>query len=85
MKQFPKKTVAGGSQSDSVKAEIEIGKHLYNLKNKKQTLGINSIAHLLQIVEENKDTWLIYELGSQPMSKHLFDVKGEFYKGERLY
>lgn len=47
--------------------------------------GIKYIAKLLDQVDEHKDFWLIYEVGSSALSKHLFDMKGEFYKGERLY
>jgi hypothetical protein len=47
--------------------------------------GIKSIARLLDEIEENKDFWLVYEVGASSLSKHLFDVKGEFFKGERLY
>ena len=28
---------------------------------------------------------MIYEVGSLPLSKLLYDVKGEFFKGERIY
>jgi len=34
---------------------------------------------------DNKDLWLFYELGSTCLGKHLFEVKGEFFKGERIY
>jgi serine/threonine protein kinase len=44
-----------------------------------------SIARLLDEIEEKQDFWLVYEVGATSLSKHLFDVKGEFYKGERLY
>lgn len=47
--------------------------------------GIKSIARLLDEIEEHKDYWLVYEVGANALSKHLFEVKGEFYKGERLY
>jgi len=47
--------------------------------------GIKYIACLLDEIDEAKDFWLVYEVGSSALSKHLFDVKGEFYKGERLY
>jgi len=41
---------------------------------------------LLQYVEEKKDLWLIYEVCSgKTMNEAMFDVKGEFYKGERIY
>jgi serine/threonine protein kinase len=37
-------------------------------------------------VEDKKDLWLIYELApGKTMNEHLFEVKGEFYKGERIY
>jgi serine/threonine protein kinase len=41
---------------------------------------------LIDSVDDKKDLWLIYELcEGKTMNEHLFDVKGEFYKGERLY
>jgi dual specificity tyrosine-phosphorylation-regulated kinase 2/3/4 len=41
---------------------------------------------LIDSVEEKKDLWLVYELcPGQTMGEHMFDVKGEFYKGERVY
>ena len=33
----------------------------------------------------SKDHWLIYEVGGKSLSKMLFDIRGEFYKGERIY
>ena len=47
--------------------------------------GIKYIARLLDEIDENKDFWLVYEVGSSSLGKHLFEVKGEFYKGERIY
>lgn len=41
---------------------------------------------LADSVEDKKDLWLIYELcPGKTMNEHLFEVKGEFYKGERIY
>lgn len=41
---------------------------------------------LLDSVEDKKDLWLIYELcPGGTMNDLMFDVKGEFYKGERIY
>ena len=41
---------------------------------------------LCDSVEDKKDLWMIYELcPGKTMNEHLFDVKGEFYKGERIY
>jgi hypothetical protein len=47
--------------------------------------GIKHIAQLIDDIEDGKDYWLVYEVGSHSLSKHLFDVKGEFFKGERIY
>ena len=47
--------------------------------------GIELIAALLDEVEDSKDIWLVYELGGPCLTKNLFEVKGEFYKGERIY
>lgn len=47
--------------------------------------GIMSIAKLIDDIEDHKDYWLVYEVGSSSLGKHLYDVKGEFFKGERIY
>ena len=47
--------------------------------------GIRSIAKLLDQIEERHDLWLVYELGGKCLGKILAEVKGEFYKGERIY
>ena len=52
----------------------------------KKTKGGENICRLLNYVEDKKDLFLIYEVCSgKTMNEHLFDVKGEFYKGERIY
>ena len=47
--------------------------------------GLRHISKLLQIIDDTKDIWLAYEVGAQTLGKHLFDVKGEFFHGERIY
>jgi hypothetical protein len=32
-----------------------------------------------------KDVWLVFELGGNTLQKQLFEVKGCFYKSERIY
>ena len=46
---------------------------------------MDNISKLLGKYSDNKDQWLFYELGGQCLGKQLFDVKGEFFKGERVY
>lgn len=47
--------------------------------------GIKNISKLIEIIDDKSDIWLVYEVGSHSMSKVLHEVKGEFFKGERLY
>ena len=45
-----------------------------------------NICMMQDSVDDKKDLWLIYELvEGKTMNELLFDVKGEFYKGERIY
>ena len=49
-------------------------------------IGIDNICRLLKVCEDKKDCWLIYEVcKGQTMNEGMFNVKGEFYKGERIY
>ena len=47
--------------------------------------GIRSIARLIDQIDDKNDLWLVYEVGANCLTKHLSEVKGEFYKGERIY
>lgn len=41
---------------------------------------------LVDSIAEKKDFWLVYEVcKGQTMNEHCFNVKGEFFKGERIY
>jgi serine/threonine protein kinase len=81
MKQFPKQ---GGKFDSSAGVEIQIQARLQDQMTK--TPGGDNVCLLLDYVEDKKDLFLIYELClGKTMNEHLFDVKGEFYKGERIY
>ena len=49
------------------------------------TGGTGYIAQFIDQIEDVRDVWLVYEVGPQCLRKVLSDVKGEFYKGERIY
>jgi hypothetical protein len=52
----------------------------------KKTSGGENLCLLLDYVEDKKDLFLIYELvEGKTLNELLFEVKGEFYKGERIY
>lgn len=44
-----------------------------------------NITRFIDQIEESKDMWLVYDVGPTCFRKMLSDVKGEFYKGERVY
>jgi serine/threonine protein kinase len=94
LKQFPK--VKGIANIDSsAKIEIETGNTLFPW-NEEETQkeyavdpslnpGIKSIAMLIDQIHDKSDFWLVYEVGAKSLGRLLVDVKGEFYKGERIY
>ncbi len=47
--------------------------------------GISYLCKLLDSIDDKNDLWLIMELCGKPLSKRMFEVKGEFYRGERIY
>ena len=56
------------------------------MKGKFKDVEQKHICMMSDCVQDKKDVWLIYELcPGKTLNELLFDVKGEFYKGERLY
>jgi dual specificity tyrosine-phosphorylation-regulated kinase 2/3/4 len=47
--------------------------------------GIDYISKTLHIAETKTDVWIVMEFGGKSLSKALFDVKGEFHRGARIY
>ena len=82
-----------GILDPTAKIEIEMGRVLFSENsayngysiNPKEFPGILRIAKLHKVIEEAKDVWLVYQVGGKCLTNHLFEVKGEFYKGERIY
>ena len=64
LKQFPK----GQSSITSAKIEEQIFK-LLNSDVNNEHIGNKSISHLLDIIDDKKDTWLVYEVGGDSLSK----------------
>jgi len=101
LKQFPKpksstgQSIYGAGVLDpTAKIEIEMGRMLFPENNAAHSgysidpvefPGILKIARLFAVLEETKDVWLAYQVGGKCLTNHLFEVKGEFYKGERIY
>jgi len=53
--------------------------------NADQYPGIDYIARTLHVAETKADVWIVMEFGGKSLSKALFDVKGEFHRGARIY
>ena len=47
--------------------------------------GSENVSFLVDHIVTKKDHWLIFELGGASLSKLLVEIKGEFYRGERVY
>jgi serine/threonine protein kinase len=47
--------------------------------------GIGYVANVLDFAETKTDVWIVMEYGGKSLSKALFDVKGEFLRGARIY
>ena len=47
--------------------------------------GIKYLINYYNHEINEKDCWIIYERGGQPLSRLLHQMKGEFIKGERIY
>ncbi len=47
--------------------------------------ALKNITALLGYSITNRDVFLEFELGGSTLSKSLFEIKGQFFKGERVY
>lgn len=80
MKQVSKaNTMMSRTAVDSCKREIHIGTLL------SEEYCVDHIAKLLDTRTDRSDVWAIFEAGGESLSKAIFDMKGEFCKGERVY
>lgn len=52
---------------------------------KQKKIGYENIIEIKYVEESMKDVWIVQELGGKTLSKALYNMKGEFYKGERVY
>ena len=79
LKQFPKPKCQKENSNlpESARTEIEIGRELFMKGSKyngyaldyNKYPGIAMIARLLDVIEDAKDHWLVYEVGAAPLSK----------------
>ena len=89
VKQFPK-CPKNDSNYQSGLSEIKTTKLFYTFSGKPHKCyeghpGLKSLCKLLDSQEDKHDLWIIYELCGKPLSKMLFQTKGQFYRGERIY
>jgi serine/threonine protein kinase len=89
IKQFPKGS-AQVSNLESGRSELKFNQQLFGPDGEphpeiRDHPGVQYFCRLLNHREDSKDLWLIFEVCGKPLSKALWEVKGEFYKGERIY
>jgi dual specificity tyrosine-phosphorylation-regulated kinase 2/3/4 len=91
VKQFARNsTTKSKSDIESCRVELQVGKMLFHMDGtpkvfEKLFTGIKYIAALKGFLSHTYDHWLLNEVGGSSLNKLLFHVKGEFYRGERLY
>jgi len=81
LKQFPK---LANQFDTSALVELQVQKRIKTVAD--SHAGMAHVGLLMDCVEDKKDVWLVYELcEGKNLNEALFEVKGEFYKGERIY
>ena len=74
----------GSSSENSVRAEVEAASLLANSR----LVGMPGYANIVQLhacEETPRDVFCVFELGGKCLTKHLFEMKGEFSNGARIY
>lgn len=83
MKQFPKSGTGATKFDPSAYVELQMAQLIRQHSTREEQ---DSICMMIESVDDKKDLWLIYELvEGRTMNELLFDVRGEFYRGERIY
>jgi len=70
------------------KKEIEINDLIFNTDDKGDNLtmmGKNCLIQVTDYSQTRKDLFMVLELAGQCLSKHVYSMKGEFMKSERIY
>ncbi|KAL4506038.1 hypothetical protein ABPG72_013799 [Tetrahymena utriculariae] len=84
------KQICKQNGSDSHIREMRINQQFYNLEGEikeyfQQFEGINNFLKCYEIRHTQRDIFIVYELGGGSLSSILYEIKGEFYKNERVY
>ncbi|KAL4480297.1 hypothetical protein ABPG74_020813 [Tetrahymena malaccensis] len=87
---FAVKQICKQNGSDSHMREMRINQQFYDVDGEvkeyfHQFEGINNFLKCYEIRHTQKDIFIVYELGGGSLSSILYEIKGEFYKNERVY
>ncbi|EAR93546.4 Serine/Threonine kinase (macronuclear) [Tetrahymena thermophila SB210] len=87
---FAVKQICKQNGSDSHMREMRINQQFYDLEGEvkeyfHQFEGINNFLKCYEIRHTQRDIFIVYELGGGSLSSILYEIKGEFYKNERVY
>ena len=84
-----KQIAIGGFFNDkTAKKELEIDEQIFRSSEAEDNLtvmGKNCLIRVLDHCQTQKDLFLVLELAGQCLSKHIYSMKGEFMKSERVY
>jgi len=78
------------SDMEAARKEIFFGSYFFHVGGEPKLTparypGIQSIAKLLDYTETKRDIWLVMEYGGSSLTKCVYEIRGEFLRGERLY
>lgn len=78
------------SDCESAKKEICFGSHLFHPGGEPKVSpayfpGVHNVAKLFDHFETKRDIWMVMEYGGTCLTKSAYEIKGEFFRGERLY
>jgi len=78
------------SDTESARKEIFFGSYLFHEGGEpkfspEKCPGMLHLTRLLGHFETKRDIWLVMDYGGTSLTKSVYEIKGEFHKGERLY
>jgi hypothetical protein len=59
--------------------------HFFANRDKTYEEGYQNLIEIKSMESSSRDIWILQELGGKTLSKAMYTLKGEFFKGERVY
>uniref|UniRef100_A0A0G4ICY6 Protein kinase domain-containing protein n=1 Tax=Chromera velia CCMP2878 TaxID=1169474 RepID=A0A0G4ICY6_9ALVE len=83
-------TAKASADVESARREISVGQFLFHNGEPRKALesefrGIRHVARMIDSRETARDLWIVFEMAGVSLTKLLFNIKGEFWNGQRTY